>query len=159
MIKIQIVCIGKLKEKFFFDASVEYKKRLSRYAKVTVDELPNISIPSNASAIIEGRIKEDESRALYKRIQKNATLIALDPKGRSITSNDMAGLIRTNDISGKPITFLIGGSLGLSGDVKKHADHVVSFSSMTFPHQLFRVMLLEQIYRGFKILKGEKYHK
>lgn len=155
MIRIQIICIGRLKEKFFKGASDEYMKRLTRYAKIIVDEVPNISIPKNASIAIEKRIIEDESQALYKRIQKNATVVVLDPSGRDISSNEMAGLLGINDISGKPITFIIGGSLGLSENAKKYADQVLSFSKMTFPHQLFRIMLLEQIYRGYKILKGE----
>lgn len=157
---IYIITVGKLKEKYLKSAIDEYSKRLSRYCKLNILEVPDEKTPDNASEKEEQLIKEKEGEAVLKNIKDNYHVIALDLQGKMHTSEEFSSYIHNQTIRGKSdIAFIIGGSLGLSKEVLARADYKLSFSKMTFPHQLFRVMLLEQIYRGFRIMKGEPYHK
>ena len=150
---ISIACVGTLKEKFFKDACTEYIKRISRFGKVSVCEVDECH--SGA-----GEDKEKEGALLLKKINPSSYKIALCVEGKKESSEGLAKLIKDTGVNGKSeITFIIGGSEGLSDEVKKAADFRLSFSDMTFPHQLMRVVLLEQVYRGFKINAGERYHK
>ena len=159
-----IICIGKLKEKYWTEAAAEYAKRLGRFCKLNVWELPESRLADNASPAQEEAVKEAEGKAILAKIdglgRQQAYVFALDPRGKELRSEDFAEKLAQIVLNGKSrIVFVIGGSLGLSDEVRKAADSLLSFSSMTFPHQLFRVMLLEQIYRACKINAGEKYHK
>ena len=147
---ISIICVGKLKEKYWQDAAAEYLKRLSRFAKVEIIELSE----SKTDDIGE------ESAAIISHIPKASFVVALDVLGKSLSSEGLADLISEKAVSGiSHISFIIGGSNGFNDEVRKTADLRLSFSSFTFPPQLMRVILLEQIYRAFKINAGEKYHK
>jgi rRNA large subunit m3Psi methyltransferase RlmH len=157
---ITILCIGKLKEKYWTDAVGEYSKRLSKYCTLTINELKEERAPENASAAEEVIVKEAEGRSILKQIKKDAYVIALEIKGKELTSEALSSKIETLGIEGKSdLVFVIGGSLGLSDEVLERADFRLSFSKMTFPHQMMRVVLMEQIYRGFKIMRNEIYHK
>ena len=157
---IQIICIGKLKEKYWTDAIAEYSKRLSRYCTLEIIELKEARLPDKASAADEENVKLEEGRAILKAIKDGTYVITLEILGKQLTSPELADKIQTLSIEGKSnVAFIIGGSLGLSAEVSKRADYKLSFSKMTFPHQMMRVILLEQIYRGFKIIKNEAYHK
>lgn len=157
---ITIITVGKLKEKYLKDAIDEYSKRLSRYCKLEIIELLDEKIPENASKKEEEAIKEKEGQVILNKIKDNMFIIAVDLGGKQLTSQDFSDYIDNLGVIGKSnITFIIGGSLGISKSVLSRADYKLCFSKMTFPHQLFRVMLLEQIYRGFRIMKGEPYHK
>ena len=157
---IQIICIGKLKEKYWTDAITEYSKRLSRYCTLEIIELKESRLPDKASAADEENVKLEEGRAILKTIKDGTYVITLEILGKQLTSPELAEKIQTLSIEGKSnVAFIIGGSLGLSAEVSKRADYKLSFSKMTFPHQMMRVILLEQIYRGFKIIKNEAYHK
>ncbi|MGN0242008.1 MAG: 23S rRNA (pseudouridine(1915)-N(3))-methyltransferase RlmH [Candidatus Weimeria sp.] len=158
--KITVYCVGKVKEKFFRDAIEEYLKRLSRYAKLEIVEVKDEKTPENASEAEETRIKQIEGERLLARIPDSACVIALAIEGEELTSVKLAARLAELAISGKSqLAFVIGGSLGLSEEVMKRADYKLSFSRMTFPHQLMRVILLEQIYRSFRIINHEPYHK
>lgn len=158
--KIEIICIGKLKEKYLVQAIGEYTKRLSRYCKLTIIELADEKTPDNASEKEELQIKEKEGNKILSSIKENAFVIALDLNGKMLSSEELAEYIRTRGVQGDShLVFVIGGSLGLSESVLQRANYKLCFSKMTFPHQLFRVMLLEQIYRSFRINNGEPYHK
>ena len=147
---ITVVCIGSLKEKYWKDAQGEYLKRLSRFAKMNIVELPE----SRSDDVHE------ESSRILGRIPKNAAVIALDIAGRRLSSEGFAKEISGLALSGRPdICFIIGGSCGFDDTVRAASDMRLSFSDFTFPHQLMRVILLEQLYRAFKINAGEKYHK
>ncbi len=147
---IDIVCIGKLKEKYWQDAAAEYIKRLSRFCKLSVTELPESRSDS----------KEEESRDILARVPKGSYVIALDVGGKALSSENFAKKISDLALEGRSdICFVIGGSNGFDDSVRKAADFRLSFSAFTFPHQLMRVILLEQIYRAFKINNNEKYHK
>lgn len=147
---ISIVCVGKLKEKFWQDASAEYLKRLSRFAKVNIIELTE----SKSDDV------DEESTSIVQHIPKGSFVIALDVQGKSLSSEGLADFIAEKNVDGiSHICFIIGGSNGFNEKVRTAADMRLSFSSFTFPHQLMRVILLEQIYRAFKINAGEKYHK
>ncbi|MEG2893684.1 MAG: 23S rRNA (pseudouridine(1915)-N(3))-methyltransferase RlmH, partial [Clostridium sp.] len=153
---IKIITVGKIKEKFMRDAIDEYTKRLSRYCKLEILELADEKTPDNASAKEEEAIKEKEGAKIRAAIKDTDYVIALDLKGKHITSEEFSEKIENLGIEGRSsIVFIIGGSLGISSETLKRADFKISFSKMTFPHQLFRIMLLEQIYRGFRIMKGE----
>lgn len=158
--KINIFCVGKLKEKYLKDASAEYLKRLSRFAKVSIIEIkdePSDSLAGNKEQEIARR-KEGEK--LLSKIKPKDYVIALAINAKEMSSEEFAGKINSLSIDGvSDITFIIGGSLGISEEVLKRANLKLSFSKMTFPHQLFRVMLLEQIYRAYKIINNETYHK
>ncbi len=159
---VNIVCLGKLKEAYWRDACAEYAKRLSRFTKLAVYELAEERLPDNASPAQEQAVIDAESAALLKKIDSlpEGCVIALDVGGKQLSSEELAGYIDKVKLSGKAqVTFVIGGSLGYNDSVRERADLKLSFSAFTFPHQLMRVVLLEQIYRAFKISAGEKYHK
>lgn len=160
MMNIKIICIGKLKESYWVDAMKEYSKRLSKYCVLTIDELKEDRLPENASKAEELAVKDAEGKSILKQIKKEAYVIALEILGKELTSEALAEKVNLLGIEGKSdVVFIIGGSLGLSEEVLKRADFRLSFSKMTFPHQMMRVILLEQIYRSFKIIKNEAYHK
>lgn len=157
---ITLITVGKIKEKYLREAIAEYKKRLSRYCKLDIIELQDEKTPDNASAKDEEIIKNKEGQLILKYIKDNMHVVALDLKGKMLSSEELSGFIKDLGVKGESnIAFLIGGSLGLSESVLNRANYRLCFSKMTFPHQLFRIMLLEQIYRGFRIMKGEPYHK
>ncbi len=156
---IRIICAGKLKEKFFADAAAEYIKRISRFAKVSVIEIPDEKIPAGFSAKEIESAKNSEGAGILAKIGGTGYVFALCIEGRQMTSEDFAGKLSEIMMTNSSVSFIIGGSAGLSDKVKARADYKISFSEMTFPHQLMRVILLEQIYRGFKIINNENYHK
>ena len=157
---ITIIAVGKLKEKYLEHAIDEYKKRLGRYCKLDIIEVPDEKTPDNASEKEEDQIRDREGKRIMSKIRDNAFVIAMDLKGKSLSSVEFSELLDNCGTYGNSnIMFVIGGSLGISEEVLKRADYKLCFSKMTFPHQLFRVMLMEQIYRGFRISNGEPYHK
>ena len=143
---IVVLCVGKLKEQYWVDAAAEYAKRLGKYCAPEIEEIKESD-------------KNEEGANILRRIKKEDYVIALDIAGAETNSEGLAAKIESLLASGKRVVFIIGGSEGLSCEVLERAHHRLSFSKMTFPHQLMRVILLEQIYRGFKIIKNEKYHK
>lgn len=158
--RITVLTVGKLKEKFFAEAVVEYSKRLSKYCKLEILEVSDEKTPDKASAAEEMQIKEREGARLLKQIPETAYVLALAIDGTQMDSVAFSKKIEHLGLMGKShLVFLIGGSLGLSDSVLQRADEKISFSKMTFPHQLMRVILLEQIYRGYRIIRGEPYHK
>ena len=158
--KITLITVGKIKEKFYRDAIAEYSKRLSRYCSLEILELPDEKTPDGASEALETQIKEKEGQRILQSIKEDAHVIALVIQGKQRSSEQLAAHLEQLTVQGKShVCFVIGGSLGLSQAVQKRADEHLSFSPMTFPHQLMRVVLLEQIYRCFRIIKGEPYHK
>ena len=158
--KITLITVGKIKEKYLKDAIAEYSKRLTRYCKLDIIELQDEKTPDNASEKEEELIKEKEGRAILSKIKENAFVVAMNLKGKQLTSEEFANFIENQGIVGNSnIVFIIGGSLGISQEVIKRANEKICFSKMTFPHQLFRVILLEQIYRAYKIMNNESYHK
>lgn len=157
---INIICIGKLKEKYWQDAAAEYVKRLGGYCNVKIVELKEAKLPKNASEADELGVMREEGRAILGKIADGDRVIAMCVEGKQLSSPGLAEeLRRTFDGGCRTVDFIIGGSLGLDAEVKSRADYKLSFSEMTFPHQLARVMLLEQIYRAFKINSNETYHK
>lgn len=156
---INIICVGKIKEKYFTDAINEYAKRLSRFAKFSVIEVPDEKIPDNASKKEEEFIREKEGGKILAKIPQNAYVIALCIEGTELSSENLAQKIADISMEASNIAFIIGGSLGLSDEVKARAKLKLSFGRMTLPHQLMRVVLAEQIYRAFKINNNETYHK
>ncbi|MBQ4529551.1 MAG: 23S rRNA (pseudouridine(1915)-N(3))-methyltransferase RlmH [Lachnospiraceae bacterium] len=158
--KITLLTVGKIKEKFFQDAISEYSKRLSRYCKLNIIEVPDEKTPDKASETVEEQIKEKEGQRILSKLSDDAYTIVLAIDGKSLDSVELAEKIQTLGVNGTShIQFIIGGSLGLHDSVLKRADFKLSFSRMTFPHQLMRVILLEQIYRSYRIISGEPYHK
>ena len=158
--KITVLCVGKIKEKYFNLGIDEYAKRLSRYCKLEIIEVADEKTPDNASALEEQQIKAKEAERLKKYIKDDAYVIALAIEGKQIDSVELSNKIEKLGIDGTShIIFLIGGSLGMEDALLKRADFKLSFSKMTFPHQMMRMILLEQIYRGYRIMKGEPYHK
>lgn len=158
--KIQILCVGKLKEKYLKDGIAEYLKRLQRYAVVEIIEVADEQTPDNASAAEEAQIKAKEGQRLMKYIKDDTYLIALAIEGNMLTSEQLAAKFEKLALDGHShITMVIGGSLGLDPAIIQRADYLLSFSKMTFPHQLMRLILTEQIYRSYRIIKGEPYHK
>ena len=158
--KITILTVGKIKEKYLRDAIAEYSKRLSRYAKLEIIEVADEKTPDSASETVETNIKNKEAERLLKYIRDDAYLITLEIKGKQLTSEELAQKIDTLGVQGPShIIFAIGGSLGLGEEVLKRSNYALSFSKMTFPHQLMRVILLEQINRSYRINCGEPYHK
>ncbi len=158
--KITVIAIGKLKEKYWRDAIAEYAKRLKAYCTLDIVELKESPLRANPSAADEEAVKIAEGQAILDRIQKNDYVITLEIKGKGLTSEQLADKVQALGIEGRSsLVLVIGGSLGLSADVSKRADFKLSFSDMTFPHQMMRVILLEQIYRAFKINRNEAYHK
>lgn len=157
---ITLITVGKIKEKFLRDAISEYTKRLSKYCKTNIVEISDEKTPDNASEKEEIAIKNKEGEQILKYIKDNMYVIALDLKGANLSSEEFSNYIKDLGIKGESnLAFIIGGSLGISDKVLERSNYRLCFSKMTFPHQLFRVMLLEQIYRGFRIIKGEPYHK
>lgn len=155
-----ILCVGKLKEKYYADAVKEYSKRLSRYGKVNIIEVPDEKTPDKASEAMEIQIKRKEAERIQTHIRENMYVIALDLKGKEYDSVDFSKHLESLKTNGKShIAFLIGGSLGLHNSLLEKADESVCFSKMTFPHPLMRVILLEQVYRANRIQNGEPYHK
>ena len=157
---IKVVCIGKLKEKYWSDAVAEYAKRLKAYCALEITELKEARLPDRAGEAEEEAVKLAEGRDILSHIKKDEYVITLEVLGKSLSSEGLAEKIDKLGLDGKSdVTFVIGGSLGLSKEVSDRADFKLSFSAMTFPHQMMRVFLLEQIYRAFKINRGETYHK
>jgi len=157
--EIHIVCVGKLKEKYLVNGIREYSKRLSKYTKVVISEVNDVMAPENLSDAEQEIVKEKEAEKLRKQI-KDSFVIALALDGKMLDSVELAKEIeRIQTYHSSRITFLIGGSLGLSKSLLKEANLLLSFSKMTFPHQLMRLILLEQVYRSFRILNNEPYHK
>lgn len=158
--KITLLTVGKIKEKYLRDGIAEYTKRLSRYCKLEIIEVADEKTPDRASAAEELQIKETEGARLMKNIKDSDYVIALAIDGRMLDSVELSKKMESLGVQGESsIVFVIGGSLGLSDEVLKRADYKLSFSKMTFPHQLMRMILLEQVYRGYRIMCGEPYHK
>lgn len=159
--KITVVCVGKVKEPFYRDALAEYAKRLGRYCKWEIVEVPDVPTPDGASPAEEDRIKAKEAERILAVLDKSDGLVCtLEIGGRKLSSEQFADWIAKQSVAGTShITFVIGGSLGLHRSVTERSDISLSFSDMTFPHQLMRVILSEQVYRAFRIINGEPYHK
>jgi 23S rRNA (pseudouridine1915-N3)-methyltransferase len=157
---ISIIGVGKVKENFMVKAIDEYTKRLSRYCKLNIIEVPDEKAPENLSEKEMEQVKNAEGESILKHVKEGMYIIALDIQGKMLSSEELADKMEKLGLQGNSsIAFIIGGSLGLSDEVRKRADFRLSFSPMTFPHQLMRVILLEQVYRGFRIMKNEPYHK
>ena len=159
MLSINIICVGKVKETFFKDAINEYSKRLSKYCKLDILELPDEKIPNNPSDKTIQEIKEKECNNIISHIKKDSYVICLDLNGKTLSSEALSEKLDDLSFNHSHITFVIGGSLGLTQNILSISNENISFSKMTFPHQLIRIFLLEQIYRAFKISNGETYHK
>ena len=158
--RISVIAVGKIKEKYLKDAVTEYSKRLSRYCKLEIIEAADEKTPDHASVAVEDAIRAKEGERLLKHIRDDMYVITLEIGGKMLTSEEFAEKIETLGVQGKSsIAFVIGGSIGLGKEVLKRSDFALSFSKMTFPHQLMRVVLLEQVYRGYRIVNGEPYHK
>ena len=158
--KITIVTVGKIKEKYLRDAIAEYTKRLSKYCKLEIIEVADEKTPDNASAAIEDGIRQKEGERILKNITDDAFVITLEIEGKMLDSVEFSRKVEQLGIQGKShICFVIGGSSGLGPEVLKRSNYALSFSKMTFPHQLMRVILLEQIYRAYRIQMKEPYHK
>lgn len=158
--KITLITVGKLKEKYLVMAVDEYKKRLSRYCNLEIIELSDEKAPENLSSAQEEEVKNKEGQRILKQIKASTYVIALAIEGEQKASEELASHIEKLGTQGHShITFIIGGSLGLSNEVLSNCQEKLSFSKMTFPHQLMRVILLEQVYRCFRIINGEPYHK
>ena len=158
--KITVISVGKIKEKYLKDAIAEYSKRLGRYCKLEIIEVQDEKTPDQASETVEKQIRDKEAERILKYIRDDMYVITLEIGGKMLSSEELADKIDSLGIQGKShLAFVIGGSIGLGKEVLKRSDYALSFSKMTFPHQLMRVVLLEQVYRGFKILAGEPYHK
>lgn len=157
---ITVLAVGKLKEKYWQDAIREYSKRLGKYCRFQIVEVKESLLRANPSEADEAAVKIAEGRDILSKIKPSDHVITLEIKGRPLSSPQLAQHIEDMTVRGKSsIVFVIGGSLGLSDEVSRRADFKLSFSAMTFPHQMMRVILLEQIYRSFKIIKNEAYHK
>ncbi len=158
--KITLVTVGKMKEKYLRDAVAEYAKRLGKYCKLEVIETADEKTPDHASDTVEETIRAKEAERILRYIREDAFVITLEIPGKQLSSEELAKKIETLGVQGKShIIFVIGGSIGLGKEVLERSDFALSFSKMTFPHQLMRVILLEQVYRSFRIINGEPYHK
>ncbi|MCH5258307.1 MAG: 23S rRNA (pseudouridine(1915)-N(3))-methyltransferase RlmH [Lachnospiraceae bacterium] len=158
--KITVIAVGKIKEKFYSDAVAEYEKRLGRYCKLEIIQVEDERTPDKAGTSLDEVVKRKEAERILKYLREDAYVVTLEIQGNSYDSEGFAGQIEKLATQGvSHIQFVIGGSLGLHEDICKKADLAVSFSKMTFPHQLMRVILLEQIYRGYRIINKEPYHK
>ncbi len=158
--KITVIGVGRLKEKYWQAAIDEYSKRLSKYVKLDIIEVPDEKAPENLSAAEEEIVKKNEGERILKNIKDGAYVIALAINGKMLGSEELSEFLNERMVRGAGhIVFVIGGSLGLSKEVLDRADYKLSFSKMTFPHQMMRVILLEQFYRAVKIMKNEPYHK
>lgn len=157
---IKIICVGKLKEKFLKEGIGEFQKRLKTYANLEIVEVKDEACPENSSELEMEKIKEVEGERILSKISKVAYVIALDICGKALTSEDFAKKIEDLSVEGiSSIDFIIGGSLGLSEGVKNKSDYRLSFSKFTFPHGLMRLILVEQVYRAFRIINNHPYHK
>ncbi len=159
MLSINIICIGKIKEKFFKDSIDEYSKRLTKYCKLNILELPDEKIPDKINSNIENEIKSKECNNIINHIKKDSYIICLDLNGKEFSSEEFSKNIENISMQSSNITFIIGGSLGLNDKILNLANQKICFSKLTFPHQLIRVFLLEQIFRAFKISNNETYHR
>ncbi len=158
--KITVITVGKIKEKYLKDAIAEYSKRLSKYCKLEMIEVSDEKTPDSASEVVEMQIRDKEGERILKYIKDAMYVITLEITGKMLTSEELAEKIENLSVQGKSnIAFIIGGSIGLGNKVLERSDYALSFSKMTFPHQLMRVILLEQIYRSYRIINGEPYHK
>lgn len=158
--KITVLTVGKIKEKYLKDAVAEYSKRLSKYCKLEIIEVADEKTPDQAGETVEEQIRGKEGERLMKYIRDDAYVITLEIQGRQLTSEELADKIDKLGISSiSHIIFVIGGSIGLGKAILERSDYALSFSKMTFPHQLMRVILLEQIYRSYRIIQKEPYHK
>ncbi|AYU54117.1 23S rRNA (pseudouridine(1915)-N(3))-methyltransferase RlmH [Staphylococcus debuckii] len=158
--KITVLAVGKLKEKYWKQAIAEYQKRLGAYTKIEVIEVPDEKAPENMSHKEVEQVKQKEGQRLLAKIKPQSTVITLEIKGNMLTSEGLAKNLQQRMVQGQSdFTFVIGGSNGLHQDVLDRSNYALSFSKMTFPHQMMRVILLEQVYRAFKIMRGEAYHK
>lgn len=156
---INIICVGKIKEDYFSKAAAEFEKRLSRFCSINVIQIPDKSIPDNPSPAECSAVLNKEGEQILKKIGKSDIVIAMCIEGKNLSSEEFAAKLSDFQMQSSTIDFVIGGSLGLSDEVKKRADFKLSMSKMTFPHRIARLMLEEQIYRAFKILSNETYHK
>lgn len=160
MQKVTILCVGKLKEKFYLEASGEYLKRLQRHCKCEVVELPEVRLSDNPSQADIDRALREEGEAIRKKLPKGGAVVALCIEGELLSSVALSDMLQKYGTEGKTqVTFLIGGSFGLDAALKREADRRISMSPMTFPHHMARIMLLEQVYRAYQITEGTKYHK
>lgn len=159
MLNINIICVGKTKEQFLKDAIQEYSKRLSKYCKLSITELPDEKIPEKINNNISNEIKSKECANIKKNIKKDSYIFCLDLKGSEFSSEQFSSKIQNISLEKSHITFIIGGSLGLTDDLLHISNEIICFSKMTFPHQLIRVFLLEQLFRSFKIANDETYHR
>ncbi len=156
---VRILCVGKLKERYFEDACAEFQKRLGRFCNFEIVEVPDEKAPESLHPKDELLVLDKEGKRLMRAIGEKDFVVALAIDGRQMTSEAFAAFLEEKEIEARPLTFVIGGSLGLSNEVYAHADMRLSFSKMTFPHRIARLLLLEQLYRGFKIRRNEAYHK
>ena len=154
-----LICVGRLKERYWREAAAEYEKRLTRFGRFETIELPDLPESANSSPAIERQIRQKEGEAILAKIREDDVVIALCIEGKQLDSVQLSQKLGELSASGRRVVFVIGGSLGLSEAVVSRAQMKLSFSPMTFPHQLARVMLLEQTYRAMKIAAGERYHK
>lgn len=158
--KITVITVGKIKEKYLKDAIDEYSKRLSKYCKLEIVEVADEKTPDNASEVVEDAIRSKEAERILKFVKDDAFVITLEINGKQLSSEELADKIEKLAVQGTShIIFIIGGSIGLGQEVLQKSNYALSFSKMTFPHQLMRVILLEQIYRSYRIINGEPYHK
>ncbi len=160
MQKVTVLCVGKLKEKFYMEAAAEYCKRLQRHCKLELMELPEYRLPDSPSPAEIRKALETEAAAIREKLPRGGALVAMCIEGKTCSSEALAQRLEDFAVSGKTqVTFLIGGSVGLDESLKAQADWKLSMSPMTFPHHMARIMLLEQIYRAYQIQQGTKYHK
>ena len=158
--RITLVTVGKIKEKYLRDAVAEYVKRLGKYCKLEIIEVADEKTPERAGETEEEAVRSREGERILKHVKEDAYVITLEIQGKQISLEELSDKIEWLGVQGKShVVFIIGGSIGLGTEVLKRSDYGLSFSRMTFPHQLMRVILLEQIYRGFRIMNGEPYHK
>ena len=158
--KITLITVGKIKEKYLKDAIAEYSKRLGRYCKLEIVEVADAKTPDHASDTVENAIRDKEGERILKYVKEDSYVITLEIRGKMLTSEELSEKVDTLGIQGiSHIIFIIGGSIGLGKEVLKRSDYALSFSKMTFPHLLMRVILLEQIYRSYRIINHEPYHK
>lgn len=159
MLTINILCVGKIKEAYLKDAISEYSKRLSKYCNLNILEVADEKVPDKLSEVVIKNIKDEEAKRMVQYLKKETYCICLDLKGKQYTSEEFS--LKIQDISNfsSSITFIIGGTLGIGDEILENSKEKICFSKMTFPHQLIRVFLLEQLFRSFKISNGETYHR
>ena len=158
--KITVITVGKIKEKYLRDAIAEYSKRLNKYCKLEIIEVADEKTPDNASEVVEDSIRSKEAERILKYVKDDAYIITLEIGGNQLSSEELADKIDKLGVQGTShIVFIIGGSIGLGKEVLNKSNYALSFSKMTFPHQLMRVILLEQVYRSYRIISNEPYHK